>query len=162
MIGRSNGSFLDFGQAYRKAADYCVVQDRCKSELQYKLKTWNIDRSFFGKIIDKLIEEGFLNEKRFAVNYAGGKFRINGWGKIKISAGLRERSVSSDLIQQAIAELNSDEYNEYLKVILQKKLNELGGNTPPNRQKAAFFAASRGFEPGLIAALLRNIEIPDL
>lgn len=161
MSDQSKGAFLDFGQAYRKAADFCVVQERCKTELQFKLKTWNIDRSFFSQIIDKLIAEDFLDEKRFALNYAGGKFRINGWGKIKIASGLRERLIPSDLIQQALSEIDAIEYIACLRKILQKKLRELGGNTQENRQKAIFFAASRGFEPGLITSQIMDIEIID-
>jgi regulatory protein len=161
MSDLNKGEFLDFAQAYRKAADFCVVQDRCKTELQYKLKIWNINRNFFGKIIDKLIAEDFLNEKRFAINYAGGKFRINGWGKLKIASGLRDRLIPSDLIQQALSEIETKEYIACLHKILQKKLRELGGNTQENRQKAIYFAASRGFEPGLITSQLKDIEISD-
>lgn len=162
MPGYSNGIPLDFGQAYRKAADYCVIQDRCISEIQLKFITWGIDRSFTTRIISKLIEEGFLDEKRFAVNYASGKFRINGWGRLKIAAGLRSRNIPASLVQLALSTFKAEEYSSFLKTLLQKKLKQLGGETHLNRQKAAFFAASRGFEQGLIAAQLRDIEISDL
>jgi len=159
MTGKGSGEFLDFGQAYRKAADYCAYQDRCISEIRLKLKTWNIDSSFTGKIISKLQEEDFLNEKRFALNYAGGKFRINGWGKLKISAGLRAKSIQPLLITLALSALDDNEYNAYLSILLQKKLMQLGSNTPQNRQKAAWFAASRGFETGIIATLLKDNDL---
>jgi regulatory protein len=162
MPGQYNGVVLDFGQAYRKAADYCAIQDRCISEMKLKLRSWNIDKSFYTKIINKLIEEGFLDEKRFAINYAGGKFRIKGWGKIKIAAGLRARSIQANFIQQALSTINSDDYSQFAGILLQKKLNLLGGDTPENRQKAAYFAASRGFESGLITSHLRDTETFDL
>lgn len=162
MSGHNNSVPLDFGQAYRKAADYCVIQDRCISEMQLKFISWNIDKSYRNNIISKLIEEGFIDEKRFAVNYAGGKFRINGWGKLKITASLRARNIPGSLIQQALSTFEMDEYILFLDTLLQKKLKQLGGDTRQNRQKAAFFAASRGFEQGLIAAQLRDIEIFDL
>lgn len=162
MSDQSKGAFLDFGQAYRKAADYCVVQDHCISEIQLKLRFWNIDKSFISPIISKLIEEDFLNEKRFALNYAGGKFRINGWGKLKIAAGLRARSISPALIQQALSSIENEAYTLFLGKLLQKKLEQLGGDVPLNRQKTARFAVSRGFEPGLIAVQLRDNEIFDL
>jgi SOS response regulatory protein OraA/RecX len=63
------------------------------------------------------------------------------------------------LIQQALSTFEIDEYINFLNKLLQKKLKQLGGDTPENRQKATFFAASRGFEPGLIASQLRDIEI---
>lgn len=161
MSDWSKGAFLDFGQVYRKTADYCALQDRSISETRLKLATWNVDKSFVGQIIDKLIDEGFLDEKRFAVNYTGGKFRINGWGKVKIAAGLRARSVPSEFIQYALSLIDKDEYSAYLSALLQKKINQLGGDTSANRQKATFFAASRGFEQGLISSQLRDIEIVD-
>jgi regulatory protein len=162
MSGSSSGILLDFGQAYRKAADFCVIQDRCISEMRLKFINWNINRSYTNNIISKLIEEGFLDEKRFALNYAGGKFRINGWGKLKIAAGLRARNIPASLIQQALSTFEPDAYSLFLNTLLQKKLSQLGGDTLQNRQKAAFFAASRGFEQGLIATQLRDIEISDL
>lgn len=159
MPDQSKGAFLDFGQAYRKAADYCALQDRCISEIQLKLRIWNIDRDFIGKIISTLINEDFLNEKRFALNYAGGKFRIKGWGKLKIAAGLRARNIPPALIQQALAGINNEQYVITLETLLQKKLRLLGGDSVFNRQKAAYFAASRGFETGIIATLMHDIEI---
>ncbi len=161
MSGYSNGALLDFGQAYRKAADYCAIQDRCISEMQLKFISWHIDKNFTSKIISKLLDEGFIDEKRFAINYAGGKFRIKGWGKLKIAAGLRARNIPASLIQQALASFQMEEYTLFLAKLLQKKLILLGGDTSDNRQKAAFFAASRGFEPGLIAAQLRDIELSE-
>lgn len=155
------GSQPDFSQSFRKAADYCVSQDRCISEIQLKLRYWNIDSNYYSAIIAKLIDEGFIDEKRFALNYAGGKFRIKGWGRLKIAAGLRARNIPPALIQQALSAFKTDEYSSFLNKLLQKKLNQLGADTPENRQKAAFFAASRGFEHGLIAAQLHDIDLPD-
>ncbi len=161
MPALSNGSFLDFDQAYRKTADYCAMQDRCISEIKLKLRVWNIDNSYYSKIISKLIDEGFLDEKRFAVNYTGGKFRIKSWGKLKIAAGLRARSIPVPLIQQALSTIDKDEYFICLETLLKKKLRQLGSDTQENRQKAAYFAASRGFETGLIAVHLHNTELFD-
>jgi len=162
MFRSSRNSFLDFGQAYRKAADYCAIQDRCKNELKLKLTSWGIDKAYYNKIIAKLLEEGFIDEKRFALNYAGGKFRINGWGKIKIAASLRARSIPGTLIQLGLTEIENEEYLAALKALLQKKIGQLGGNTTLNCQKAARFAASRGFETGLIAAQFHDIDLSDI
>jgi regulatory protein len=162
MDDRNKDNSLDFGQSYRKAADYCVIQDRCNSEILYKLKYWNIENNFIDEIIEKLEQEGFLNEKRFAISFAGGKFRMNGWGKIKISSELRFKSVPANIIQEALLSIDQNNYREYLGSILHKKLRQLGGNTKINRQKATFYAASKGFELNLIADLLNNKEITDL
>lgn len=162
MPAEGGGNLPDFGQAYRKAADYCAAQDRCISEIKLKIRTWDIDSEFFDQIITQLIDEGFLDEKRFAENYARGKFRMKGWGKLKIAAGLRARSIPASLIQQALASIDQEEYTLFLSSLLRKKLIQLGGNSVAEQQKAAYFAASRGFESGLIALHLHDSELFDL
>jgi len=162
MADQNKDVLLDFSQAYRKAADYCAIQDRCISEIQLKLRYWNIDSRYYTDIINKLTDENFLDEKRFAINYAGGKFRIKGWGKLKIAASLRARSIPADLIHQALATIETEEYSLFLATLLKKKLKQLGGNTSMNRQKAAYFAASRGFESGLITLHLHVTDKIDI
>ena len=162
MPAVGGGNLPDFGQAYRKAADYCAAQDRCISEMKLKIRSWDIDSEFFDQIITQLIDEGFLDEKRFAENYARGKFRMKGWGKLKIAAGLRARSIPASLIQQALASIDQEEYTLFLSSLLRKKLIQLGGNSVAEQQKAAYFAASRGFESGLIALHLHDSELFDL
>ena len=162
MPAEGGGTLPDFGQAYRKAADYCAAQDRCISEMKLKIRSWDIDSEFFDQIINQLIDESFLDEKRFAENYARGKFRMKGWGKLKIAAGLRARSIPASLIQQALASIDQEEYTLFLSSLLRKKLIQLGGNSLAEQQKAAYFAASRGFESGLIALHLHDSELFDL
>jgi len=156
MLVRNKGFPLDFSQAYNKAADYCALQERCISDLNLKFNSWSVDKNYFGKIIRKLQEEGFLDEERFALSYVGGKFRINGWGKLKIVAALRFKSVPQALIDNALHSINEEDYLATLETLLYKKLKLLGGNTPENRQKATYYAASRGFELGLISRIMGN------
>jgi regulatory protein len=153
---RNKGFSLDFAQAYNKAADYCAAQERCISDVNLKLKSLSVDKNYFGKIIKKLQEEGFLDEERFALSYVGGKFRINGWGKLKIVAGLKFKSVPSLYIENALQTINDEDYLSTLEALLDKKLRLLGGNTPQNRQKTTYYAASRGFELGLILGILKG------
>ena len=86
---------------------------------------------------------------------------MNGWGKIKITSELKMRGIPSALIQEALAEIDEDEYISYLREILQKKMRQVGSLTPANRQKVVFFAASRGFEPSLVSAILKNNTLTD-
>lgn len=162
MPAEFEGTAPDFGQVFRKAADYCALQDRCLSEMRLKISTWNPDRNLVEAIISKLVDDGFLDEERFAFNYARGKFRMKSWGKLKIAAGLRARLVNASLIQQALAAIDPEEYALALSNLLRKKILQLGGDTSLNRQKAAYFAASRGFESGLIALHLHDADIFDL
>jgi regulatory protein len=158
MSFQSKGFPLDFAQAYNKASEYCAVQERCIVDVSLKMKSLQVDKSYFGKIIKKLQDEDFLDEERFAKSYVSGKFRINGWGKRKISAGLRSKSIPNTLIENALDTISDDEYIGTLENLINKKLRLLGDNSPQNRQKTAFYAISRGFEPALIMQILGEME----
>ena len=62
------------------------------------------------EIIATLIEEGYLNEERFAIAFAGGRFRMKGWGRVKIRYELKQKQVSDYSIKKALEQINEDEY----------------------------------------------------
>ena len=53
----------------------------------------------------KLIEEGYLNEERFAVAFARGKFRMKSWGRNKIIQEMKRRGISEYCIGFAIGQI---------------------------------------------------------
>jgi regulatory protein len=112
------------------------------------------------KVIVTLIENNYLNEQRFAITYATGKFRQKGWGKIKIRQGLRLKKVSEPLIKLALKNIDEDEYVEMLRKIIQKKETSITEKESYKRKyKLHQYALSRGFENDLIGDILRDGEM---
>ncbi len=123
------------------------MQERSHQELRDKLYDWGLHKEEVEDTIVTMITENFLNEERFAMAYAGGKFRIKRWGKIKIEHGLRLHRISEPLIRQAIQSIDEDDYLDCLKYILQKKEKDFASLPTPLRKKRLLaFAYSRGFE----------------
>ena len=71
-------------QGLEKIKPYCAYQERCHREVKEKLYSYGLRKAEVEEILSFLIEENYLNEERFAVQFAGGKFRIKQWGKKKI------------------------------------------------------------------------------
>ena len=105
---------------YKKISLYCSYQERSHKEVLIKISKSNISKSETDKIIAKLITENFLNETRYAIAYARGKFRIKNWGKIKIINKLKQQNISSWNINKAIAEIDKDEYSKSFNLIFNK------------------------------------------
>ncbi len=117
---------MDTQTAYRKLQKYCAYQERCEQEVKEKLKSLGQSSADAQDIIVWLIEENFLNQKRFAHLYAGSKFRLKRWGRIKIKQGLRLKKVSPTLISNALAEeIDEDDYVASMQYLLQKKMDSL-------------------------------------
>lgn len=128
---------------YARMTRYCAYQERSRAEVRQKLRLLGADGVTAENIMLRLEEEGYINEERFAGAYVRGKFRINGWGRLKIKNGLRAKGVDENLIRATLEEeINEDRYKERLREVLAVK----GMQT----------ALSRGFEPGLVAAMAKE------
>src|SRR4051812_20096141 len=94
-------------EAFSKIFRYCAYQERSHREVKIKLFEYGLPSSQVEEIISHLITEGFLNEERYAKAFAGGKFRIMKWGKLKIQKELESSGVSSRNIARGLAEIIS-------------------------------------------------------
>ena len=61
---------------------YCAYQERCHEEVRTKILSMKVYGDTLERVMDALIHEDFLNEERFAIAYAGGKFRMKKWGRL--------------------------------------------------------------------------------
>ena len=147
-------------QAKIKAESYCAYQERSQFEIRNKLYEWGLHQRDVEEIISELIELNFLNEERFALAYSLGKFRIKGWGKIKIRQGLKLKRIPDKLIIKSLKSIEYDDYLMMLKKILQKKSNTISEKDPfKKRYLLTRFASSKGYESDLIADLLINNKL---
>ena len=144
-------------QAAKKAEHYCAYQERSQQEMRNKLYEWGLHQAEVEQIIADLIENNFLNEERFALAYTLGKFRITGWGKLKIKQGLKFKRVSDKLITKSLSKIDGDDYLQKLLQILTKKSAVLHEKDAfKKRYKLIQYAAYKGFEKDLISELLKD------
>jgi len=138
--------------ALAKARSFCAYQERCCSEVTIRIRSFGLTREQTEQVIEKLEEEGFLNDERFATMYAGSKFRILRWGRVKIKAGLRSKGIADSLITQALANIDEEEYRKCLHELAEAKLRTLKGVNDDRvvKQKVFAYLASKGFEENII------------
>ncbi|MFN7691482.1 MAG: regulatory protein RecX, partial [Bacteroidota bacterium] len=86
---------LDYRSALVKAGKHCAYQERSQHEVRNKLYEWGVRGEDAENIIVELINQGYINEERFAIQLANGKFRIKHWGKVKITQALKLHHVSA-------------------------------------------------------------------
>ncbi len=143
-------------EAKIKAADFCAYQERSQQEVRDKLYSYGLHQHDVEEVLSELITENFINEERFAKAYAGGKFRIKNWGRIKIVQGLKQHRISDYCIKKGLQEIDEDDYMATLQKILDKKANSLNNPYAPlNLKKIAAYALQKGYESHLIWTLLK-------
>ncbi len=138
-------------EALAKIFRYCAYQERSHQEVRNRLFEYGLRTDEIEEILTKLITDGFLNEERFAKAFAGGKFRMKKWGKLKIENELASLGVSPRCIARGMTEIDQDDYEKALRDILRRKSESLDeSNAFVLRDKIAKYAIGRGFEPELV------------
>ena len=147
---------LDYKSALLKAQKHCAYQERSQQEVRNKLFEWGLHSAEVENVIVELISANFINEERFAMQLASGKFRIKHWGKVKITQALKSHKVSAYCIKKALQQIPDDDYEKSLRKILEKKRNSVPGKlTPLKARKLAHFAQSKGYASALIWKVLK-------
>ena len=97
-------------EAIERIQSYCALQDRCRWEVEKKIKEWGVKEDIIENILSDLILEKFIDEQRFAESFCRGKFRIKRWGKIKIKNELKLRKISVSCINKGLEQIDDKEY----------------------------------------------------
>lgn len=148
-------------QALQKLRHYCGYQERCHREVKEKLYSLGLHKKEVEESIAQLIEEGYLNEERFAITFAGGKFRAKQWGRIKIKYELKQKQVSEYCIRTAMNTIDEEAYLKTLKQLATKKWKSVKGggvNLFVKMSKTKNYLQQRGFEPLLIQQAINQLK----
>lgn len=140
-----------------KLENYCVYRERCPKEVQNKLAELGAEPEVAQQIFKVLKADKFFDEQRFAHAFAGGKFRNNNWGKVRIKQELRMRDIKPQMIEIALDAIDMSAYLGLLHKMLEKKLAQYPGD-PKGREKSAASLIRSGFEPSLVFKILNEIK----
>lgn len=145
-------------QALEKAKSYCAYQERCQQEVRDKLYEWGQYPDKVESIIAELITENFLNEERFATAYAGGKFRIKQWGRIKIKLALKQKKISDYCIKKALAAIDEADYLRTCQHLAEKKAKSVEEKNPlVKKYKVIQYLLGKGYENDTIQNVLKHL-----
>ena len=145
-------------QALEKIKHYCAYQERCHSEVKSKLFDYGLTKNETDDALLYLIENNYLNEQRYAEQFAGGHFRSKKWGRIKIRYTLRQKQISDPCILKALKVIDEDDYLKTLQQLFEEKKASLKSekNHFIRKKKIRDHLLQKGYEAGLIQELLKE------
>lgn len=151
---------LSLEQALQKLRHYCGYQERCHQEVREKLYSFGLRKSDVETAIATLIEEDQLNEERFAIQFAGGHFRLKQWGRIKIRYELKQKQLSEYCIVKALSALDEAEYMQTLSRLAGRRWEALSedGDSFSRRRKLQDYLIRKGYETDLVVDTAKNLR----
>jgi regulatory protein len=146
-------------QALEKIRHYCAYQERSHYEVRQKLFGFGLYTVDVEAMIASLIEQDFLNEERFAMLYAGGKFRQKKWGRKRIQYELKLRRISDYNIKRGLSVIDPEDYQKTIDALIDKKkkmLTDDGVREPALSAGIISYLIGRGFEMDLVRGQLNK------
>ncbi len=148
--------------AFQKIKHYCAYQERSHFEVKEKLYSLGLYKIQVETLLSRLIEENYLNEERFAKQFARGKFGLKKWGRIKIKYELKLKKVSDANIKNALKEIGLEDYLATLNKLAAGKWAAIGKENYIARQsKTMNYLLQKGYEATLAQQAIKLITQKD-
>ena len=145
---------LDTPVAVRRAAmDLLAQREHGRVELARKLRRRGAPPELIDNALDRLAEEGLLDESRYLESFIASRARA-GYGPLRIREELAQRGLPREAIEQALGEYGVD-WAEQLSELWQRRFG-VRPQDPKERARQGRFLAYRGFSMEQISRLLRG------
>lgn len=124
----------------------CSRREYCRQDIMKKvLAALGGDADEAGRIMDRLVEEKYIDDLRYASAFARDKSSIAGWGATKIRYMLSAKGIDRETIAAALQEVDEGKASDRLEKLLSAKVRSLKDD-PQCRMKLLRFALGRGYQ----------------
>ena len=153
---------MSYDEILYKLAAKCSVSEQCMSDIEAKLSRYDLTEEERTRILRHLVEEKYIDDRRYAEAFVRDKYRFNKWGRIKIAQGLRMKGIDSETISTAMEAIDEAEYLDILRDLIKaKRKSTRGKNDYEINGKLVRFATGRGFEYAAIRQCMGTDDFDD-
>ena len=142
-------------EAFLQLAALCANAEHCQYEMLEKMKRWELSDEAQARVMARLIEERYVDDRRYARAFVKDKIRYNKWGRRKVQQGLWMKRIDKEIQDEVLDEIDEKEYLNVLKPLLKQKRKSIKANSDYElNQKLVRFAYGRGFTFDIIRQCL--------
>ena len=153
---------MSYDEILYKLAAKCSTSEQCLSDVESKLAKYDLTEEERTRILRHLVEEKYIDDRRYAEAFVRDKYRFNKWGRIKIAQGLRMKGIDSEAISTAMKAIDEAEYLDILRDLIKaKRKSTRGKNDYEINGKLVRFATGRGFEYAAIRQCMGTDDFDD-
>lgn len=135
----------------------CAKREYCVADIRRKaLERLEYDAAGAEEVVAALVEEGYVDDARYAAAFAREKSALSGWGPVKIRSALLARGVARETVLAALEEIDPERAAAKLENVLETKWRSLRED-PQGRLKLIRFALSRGYDYEPVRPLIERL-----
>lgn len=138
-------------QAYQKLTDLCARSEHCQQEMLEKMRQWGVSEEEQAEVMQRLVEERYVDDERFARAFIYDKIRYSKWGRRKVEQALWMKRIDEHISKPLLDEVDDEEYLKILRPMLKQKRKGIRAKSEYEAtMKLIKYALSRGFTMDII------------
>ena len=138
-------------QAFTKLAALCARGEHCQHDMLEKMRQWGVSDEEQAEVMQRLVNERYVDDSRFARAFVLDKVRYNKWGRRKVEQALWMKHIDKAIANEALDDISDEEYLNVLRPLLkQKRKSTKAANEYELTMKLIRFALGRGFTMDII------------
>ena len=146
-------------QAYLKLTALCARSEHCQHDMLEKMRQWGVSPEEQAEVMQRLVQERYVDDTRFAHAFVVDKVRYNKWGRRKVEQALWAKHIDKTVATEALDDISDEEYLAVLRPLLKQKRKSTKAQSEYElTMKLIKFAFSRGFTMDIIR---QCIEVED-
>jgi regulatory protein len=135
----------------------CSRREYCRKDVLKKVMTaLDGDAAKAEEVVGKLVEERYVDDRRYAAAFARDKASIAGWGAAKIRYMLAAKGVDREIIASALEEIDVNRADARLEKLMENKARSLKDD-PQRRIKLLRFGMGRGYGYEEVSSVIDRI-----
>lgn len=141
----------------RKAA----FREYCKQDVVLDLTKKKLSSKDINKILEKLEQDNFINEKRYAQAFFNDHINIQRWGPLKINQKLYEKKIPGNYIQKLNELMDLEKVQSNCRELASKKISFENFVLPLNhndKAKLVRYLQQKGYPMDTLYKVIENIK----
>lgn len=135
----------------------CSRREYCRKDVLKKVMTaLDGDAVKAEEVVGKLVEERYVDDRRYAAAFARDKASIAGWGAAKIRYMLAAKGVDREIIASALEEIDVNRADARFEKLMENKARSLKDD-PQRRIKLLRFGMGRGYGYEEVSSVIDRI-----
>jgi len=144
-------------RARESAFRFLSIRARSRKELRARLKEKGFDNHVVNRVMDYLLERGYLDDASFARQWARNLAVNRLLGNRRIEMSLREKGIPAELIGEAIAGAREEiSEREAIGRLIARREKSRKVTDPKELRRLGRNLVGRGFPPGLVFEILET------
>ena len=127
--------------------------------MKEKMTRWGIDEDAQQRVVEYLVANRYVDDRRYARSFVNDKLKYNKWGPRKIEQSLWMKHIDESIIREALDDVDNEEYISVLRPLLTSKRKTTKAETDYEmNQKLLRFAIGRGFTFEQVKEVIDDVD----